>query len=63
MEKDNPFCEHCEEPDCCISFDGTCALIRVYLKAKKPEQNLPIIPQPQLGALNEFNNSTSYKHR
>jgi len=27
----NPFCSACKEPDCCVSGDGTCALIRKYL--------------------------------
>ena len=28
----NPFCEHCKEkPDCLVSTDGTCAMIRKYL--------------------------------
>lgn len=31
----NPFCEHCEEKDCTVSGDGTCAMIRRYLKAFK----------------------------
>lgn len=29
---ENPFCEHCrEKPNCVISMDGTCAMIRKYL--------------------------------
>lgn len=31
----NPFCESCKEKDCCVSLDGTCAMIREYLKAVK----------------------------
>ena len=27
----NPWCEACKEPDCCVSGDGTCAMIRKYL--------------------------------
>lgn len=27
----NPFCAACKEPDCCVSGDGTCAMIRKYL--------------------------------
>lgn len=27
----NPWCESCKEPDCCVSGDGTCAMIRKYL--------------------------------
>jgi hypothetical protein len=29
----NPFCAACKEPDCCVSGDGTCAMIRKYLTA------------------------------
>ena len=32
-QKDSPFCEHCKEEDCGVSLDGTCELIRRYLKA------------------------------
>ena len=32
---DNPFCAVCQEKDCEISFDGTCKLLRIYLKAKR----------------------------
>ena len=32
-QKESPFCEHCKEADCAISSDGTCELIRRYLKA------------------------------
>jgi len=28
----NPFCAACKEPDCCVSGDGTCAMIRKYMK-------------------------------
>jgi hypothetical protein len=28
----NPFCSSCKELDCCVSGDGTCAMIRKYLK-------------------------------
>jgi len=28
----NPWCAACREPDCCVSMDGTCAMIRKYLK-------------------------------
>lgn len=35
INKSNPFCEACKERDCCISFDGTCSMLRVYLKAKQ----------------------------
>lgn len=37
MAEDNPFCEHCKETDCCISLDGTCAMIRVYLNGQQNE--------------------------
>ena len=33
----SPFCLACKEPDCCVSTDGTCALLRVYLDAKYKE--------------------------
>ena len=29
-----PFCNSCKEADCCVSFDGTCEMIRVYLSVK-----------------------------
>ena len=29
------FCENCKEQDCLVSTDGTCAMIRVYLKLKE----------------------------
>jgi len=29
----NPFCSSCQELDCCVSGDGTCAMIRKYLTA------------------------------
>lgn len=35
----NPFCEACKEKDCLISNDGTCEMIRIYLKAKKEKIN------------------------
>ena len=35
MEKGSPFCEHCKEDNCAVSNDGTCGLIRRYLKAVK----------------------------
>ena len=31
-EENNPFCENCKEKDCLVSLDGTCAMIRKYLK-------------------------------
>ena len=30
-----PFCDACLEPDCLCGLDETCAMIRVYLKAKR----------------------------
>ena len=31
--ENNPFCENCKEkPDCVVSTDGTCAMIRRYLE-------------------------------
>jgi hypothetical protein len=27
----NPWCAPCKEPDCCVSGDGTCSMIRKYL--------------------------------
>ena len=35
MKSDNPFCNNCKEHDCLVSMDGTCAMVRVYLAAKK----------------------------
>jgi len=35
--KDNPFCDNCKEKHCCVSLDGTCAMIRVYLLRGKDE--------------------------
>jgi len=32
LPKDNPFCNNCKEKHCCVSLDGTCSMIRVYLK-------------------------------
>lgn len=32
---ENPFCENCKETDCGVSLDGTCEMIRRYLKAVK----------------------------
>ena len=32
--KNNPWCEACKEPDCCVSGDGTCAMIRKYLSSE-----------------------------
>ena len=32
IPKDNPFCNNCKEKHCAVSLDGTCAMIRVYLK-------------------------------
>ena len=29
--RENPWCAACREPDCCVSMDGTCAMIRKYL--------------------------------
>lgn len=36
----NPFCDHCKEEDCCVSLDGTCSMIRVYLNNKFIKQTL-----------------------
>jgi len=34
----NPFCDACaEKPVCLVSKDGTCAMIRIYLEAKRRE--------------------------
>jgi hypothetical protein len=30
--RENQWCAACREPDCCVSMDGTCAMIRKYLK-------------------------------
>jgi hypothetical protein len=38
--KNNPWCEACSEPDCCVSGDGTCAMIRKYLLAKSVDAKL-----------------------
>jgi hypothetical protein len=31
-DSDNPFCDNCKEEYCLVSFDNTCAMIRVYLR-------------------------------
>jgi hypothetical protein len=33
----NPWCEACKEPDCCVSGDGTCAMIRKYLSPQNDQ--------------------------
>lgn len=33
-QNNNPFCTACQETDCLVSFDGTCAFVRIYQKAK-----------------------------
>lgn len=50
MNKDNPFCNNCKEKDCLVSLDGTCEMIRRYLKprcvhCKVSEQNLDLIAE------------------
>lgn len=30
MKSNNPFCNACTEPDCLVSLDDTCAMIRAY---------------------------------
>ena len=50
MRQDNPFCNNCKEKDCFVSLDGTCAMIRRYLKprcvhCKVSEQNLDLIAE------------------
>ena len=34
FQKKTPWCENCKEKDCLIDTDDTCAMVRVYLKAK-----------------------------
>ena len=53
MKKDNPFCEACTEPDCTISMDGTCAMIRVYMKAKEERAKAKELDQFLTDACNE----------
>ncbi len=31
---ESPFCEACKEEQCCVDPDGTCEMIRIYLKGK-----------------------------
>ena len=38
---DNPWCEACKEDFCSVSLDGTCSMIRRYLKAYKEELDKP----------------------
>ena len=50
MKQDNPFCNNCKEKDCLVSLDGTCEMIRRYLKprcvhCKVSEQNLDLIAE------------------
>lgn len=33
--KNNPWCAACKESDCCVSIDGTCAMIRKYHLAEQ----------------------------
>jgi hypothetical protein len=35
LSLENPFCENCKETDCSVSNDGTCKMIREYLKTKQ----------------------------
>ena len=35
LEAANPFCAACKEEFCCVSNDGTCTMIRRYLRAFK----------------------------
>lgn len=49
-KKENPWCSNCKEKDCVVSSDGTCAMIRRYLKprcvhCKLSEQNLDLIAE------------------
>jgi hypothetical protein len=32
---ESPFCDNCKEQDCEVSLDGTCAMVRRYLKSVK----------------------------
>jgi len=43
--KNNPWCEACSEPDCCVSGDGTCAMIRKYLLAKSVDAKLATVTE------------------
>jgi hypothetical protein len=43
--KNNPWCEACLEPDCCVSGDGTCAMIRKYLLAKSVDAKLATVTE------------------
>ena len=36
-KQDNPWCDACQEEHCIVSLDGTCAMVRVYLRAKRKE--------------------------
>jgi len=40
-QQDNPWCEACKEEFCSVSLDGTCSMIRRYLKAYKEELDKP----------------------
>lgn len=46
-KRDSPWCNACKEPDCCVSGDGTCAMIRKYLSLQnvRPLATPPLIPQ------------------
>lgn len=35
VDDENPFCLNCKEADCVVDDEDTCAMVRVYLKAKK----------------------------
>mgnify|MGYP006995562240 CR=1 FL=1 len=38
MAGENNWCEHCKEECCCVSSDGTCDMIRIYLRCKDAEE-------------------------
>lgn len=49
-KKENPWCSNCREKNCVVSSDGTCEMIRRYLKprcvhCKVSEQNLDLIAE------------------
>jgi len=44
--RENPWCSACREPDCCVSMDGTCAMIRKYLSQEN--ETSPSVDAPEM---------------
>ena len=57
LPKDNPFCNNCKEKHCCVSLDGTCAMIRVYLLRGKMS-NMCELCKDKLAIGDDFGDNT-----